>query len=65
VISEVKVLQFIITDVGSKWEHTKVDHRIKHKGNSQTIRSKVGIKLSERLSKKKGIDTFGEESHGK
>jgi len=65
VISEIRALQFIITDVGSKWEHTKVEYRIKHKGKSETIRSTVGVKLSERLSKQKGLDRFGHEGQGK
>ena len=65
VISEIRALQFIITDIGSKWEHTKVEHKIKHKGKSQTIKSNIGIKLSEKLSKQKGIDIFGEENDKK
>jgi hypothetical protein len=65
VISEIRALQFLITDVGSKWEHTKVEHKIKHKGKSQTIKSNIGIKLSEKLSKQKGIDIFGEENDKK
>jgi hypothetical protein len=56
-----RALQFVITDIGSKWVHTKVEHRIKHKGGTETVRSQVGIKLSERLAGQKGLGRFGDE----
>jgi hypothetical protein len=65
VISEIRALQFVITDVGSKWEHTKVEYRIKHKGKSETVRSAVGVKLSERLARQKGLGVYGHEDQGK
>jgi hypothetical protein len=65
VISEIKALQFIITDVGSKWEHTNVEHRIKHKGKTETVRSSVGVKLLEKFAKQKGLDRFGNDVRGK
>ena len=59
VSNEVEVLQFTITDVGSRWEEAEVTHKIKHKGTTEIIRSKIGIKLSQKLAKKKGLGIFG------
>lgn len=59
--SEVEALQFTITDVGSKWTHTNVEHKIKHKNKTQTIKSSIGVKLSERLAKEKKLSVFGQE----
>jgi len=42
--TSLEALQFVITDVGSKWEDTKVEHKIKHKGKTQTIKTKIGVK---------------------
>jgi hypothetical protein len=61
VVSEVKAVQFTLTDVGSKWKHTKVKHRIKHKGKVKDIESEVGVRLSKRLAKQKGKSIFGDE----
>jgi hypothetical protein len=61
----VKAVQFTITDVGSKWEHTKVVHLIKHKGKPQAVTSTVGVKLSEKLAKKKGLSIYGDEDQRK
>ena len=58
---DLKALQFVITDMGSKWVHTQVEHRIKHKGRTETVRSQVGIKLSERLARQKGLGRYGHE----
>jgi|PlaIllAssembly_1097288.scaffolds.fasta_scaffold89628_1 hypothetical protein len=63
--TEIKAVQFVITDVGSKWEDTKVEHRIKHKGKTETIRSSVGIKLSKKLARQKGLGAFGDEDNRK
>ena len=57
----VKALQFTITDIGSKWVSTEVNYTIKHKGRTHKIDSKIGIKLTHELAKKKGIDIYGEE----
>ena len=65
VISELKAVQFVITDIGSKWERTKVEHRIKHKGKTERVKSEVGIKLSEKLAKEKGLGRFGHEDKRK
>lgn len=59
VISEAKAVQFSITDVGNKGGDTKVEHRIKHKGKTEIVGSKVGMKLSEKLAKQKGLSIFG------
>jgi hypothetical protein len=59
-------VQFTITDVGSKWVSTEVNYKVKHKGKVQNIKSKLGIKLSKDLAKKKGLSEYGEEDfrHG-
>lgn len=59
--TDIKAVQFTITDIGSKWVSTGVEHRIKHKGKNETIRSQVGIKLSDRLARHKNLGPFGEE----
>lgn len=65
VISELEAVQFVITDVGSKWKSTKVEYTIKHKGKTLKMKSQVGIKLSEKLAKEKGLGRFGHEDHKK
>ena len=60
-----KVLQFSITDIGSEWVDTVVTHRIKHKGKSEIVKSRIGVKLSERLAKAKGLSRFGEDKNKK
>ena len=59
--SDLQAVQFTIKDEGSKWKHTKVNHKIQHKGKSLKITSKVGVKLSKKLAKKKGLSIYGEE----
>jgi hypothetical protein len=56
-----KSVQFTLTDIGSKWTDTQVKHRVKHKGKWKTLHTKIGVKLSERLAKKKGLTPFGEK----
>jgi hypothetical protein len=58
---DVKSVQFTITDIGSKWVSTGVDYEIKHKGKIKKIKSKIGIKLSKELAKKKGMSEYGHE----
>ena len=65
VISEVRALQFIITDVGSKWVSTDVTYQLSHNKKKETVKSRVGIKLSEKLAKEKGLSKFGHEAKGK
>jgi hypothetical protein len=59
--NQIQALQFTEKDVGSDWVSTKVKHSIKHNGKTTTLDSKIGIKLSKELAKKKGISEFGEE----
>lgn len=59
VSNETESLQFTITDIGSRWEETGVTYKIKHKGKTEIIKSKIGIKLSEKLSKEKGLGIYG------
>ena len=59
--TNLKSVQFTLTDIGSKWTDTKIKHRVKHKGKWKTISTKIGVKLSERLAKKKGLTIFGEK----
>jgi len=61
--TSLKAVQFTITDVGSEWVSTGVIHKIKHKGKNQTIKSEIGVKLSKKLSEKKGIHRFGKDGH--
>jgi hypothetical protein len=57
--SGVKSVQFTITDIGSRWVDTQVQHRIKHKGKWRIHRTKIGVRLSERLARHKGLTIFG------
>jgi hypothetical protein len=59
--TSLKSIQFTLTDIGSKWKDTQVKHRIKHKGKWKTINTKIGVKLSEKLAKKRGLTVFGEK----
>ncbi len=61
VSSELKALQFTITDVGSKYEATKLKYKFKHKGKTTKLKSKVYIKLTRKLTKRKGVSIWGEE----
>jgi hypothetical protein len=61
VTHELEALQFTITDVGSKWKPTKVKYKVEHKGKTQHMESKINVKLSKKLAKKKGIGEWGEE----
>ena len=61
VTSEVEAVQFTITDIGSKWVSTGVVHTVTHKGKTEKIKSKIGIKLSKKLAQKKGLSIYGKE----
>jgi len=63
--TQISAVQFVITDMGSKWEDTKVEHKIKHKGQTESIKSDVGIKLSKELAKQKGKSVLGDEERPK
>jgi hypothetical protein len=61
VTNEVEAVQFTITDTdrGSRWEETEVTYQIKHKGKTEKIKSKIGIKLSKKFAKKKRLGIYG------
>jgi len=61
VTSDVKALQFTVTDVGSDWVSTKVSYKVQHNGKTTKIAEKIGIKLSKELAKKKGLSIWGAE----
>lgn len=42
--SEIESVQFTVIDVGSKWVDTEVEYKVNHKGKTQTIKSKIGVK---------------------
>ncbi|MFC1844355.1 putative metal-binding motif-containing protein [Thermodesulfobacteriota bacterium] len=56
--NEVEAVQFIITDIGSKWVATEVVHKIKHAGKTEKVMSKIGIKCSKKLAKEKNFDKY-------
>ena len=57
--TELEAVQFTITDVGSEWKPTEVTYDLKHKGKKKKIKSKIGVKLSKKLAKEKGVDIYG------
>jgi hypothetical protein len=61
VTNEIEAVQFTITDTdrGSRWEETEVTYSVKHKGKTEKIKSKIGVKLSKKLAKKKGLGIYG------
>lgn len=61
VSSEAKAIQFTITDKGSEWKPTKVKIKAKHKKKIKEIDSEIGVKLSKKLAKEKGLTVWGEE----
>ena len=44
--TQLKAVQFTVTDVGSDWVDTGVEYKIKHQGKTTTIKSKIGVKKS-------------------
>ena len=63
--SELEAVQFTITDIGSDWVSTGVTHDLKHKGKKEKVRSKIGVKLSKKLAKAKGLTRFGKKKEKK
>jgi hypothetical protein len=55
-----EAIQFTITDEGSEYKETKVKYKIKHKNKTINIESKIGIKLSKKLAKEKGLGIYGD-----
>jgi hypothetical protein len=60
--TDLKAVQFTLTDVGTEWKATKLKHKVKHKGKVKTIESEIGIMLTPELAKKKGVCIYGEDS---
>lgn len=63
--TELKAVQFIIIDVGSKWTDTAVEHNLIHKGKMEKVKSKIGVRLNKKLAKEKGLDIYGKKIEGK
>lgn len=63
--TEVEAVQFMITDVGSEWTDTAVEHKLTHKGKEEEVKSKIGVKLNKKLAKEKGLSIYGKKSKGK
>jgi hypothetical protein len=59
--SETSAVQFTITDVGSKWVPTGVTFMVKHKGKTTKLTDKIGLKLSSKLAKEKGLSIYGQQ----
>ena len=57
--------QFTITNVGSKWVDTGVTHQLTHKGKKETVKSHVGVKLSDKLATAKGLTRLGKPVKGR
>ena len=56
VISEIQVVQFTITEVGSDLVPTETTFQVHHNGKSQTVRSNVGILLTPDYARSRGFD---------
>jgi hypothetical protein len=56
--TDLKAIQFTVTDIGSKWVNTSVEYEIKHKKKVEKVKSSIGIKCAESLQKQKGFDEF-------
>lgn len=52
-------VQFTLTEKGATWKEAEVEHIIRQKGKTDKITSKIDVKLSEELAKKKGISIYG------
>jgi len=61
VLSEVEVVQFTITDVGSEWSSVGVVYDVKHEKKREKIKSKIGFKCSPKFQEKKNFDKFCQE----
>jgi hypothetical protein len=58
--NELEAVQFTVKDVGSRWIETGVTFTITHKKKTNTLKDKVGIKLSKKLAEQKGLSIYGE-----
>jgi DNA-binding beta-propeller fold protein YncE len=59
VVDEVASVQFTITDVGSEWVPTELEHMIHHGGRREVVLSRVGVMVSPDLARQKGLDEYG------
>jgi len=59
VVSEVEAVQFTITDIGSEWIPTEIEHFLSHNGRRETVLSRVGVRLTPGLAQAKGLDRDG------
>jgi hypothetical protein len=65
VSSSAATVQFTITDIGSEWVATGVEHEVEHKGKKEKIKSKIDVKLTKELAKQKGLDIYGKKLKSK
>ena len=54
--NEIEAVQFTITEVGSDLVPTETTFQVRHKGKSETIRSRVGILLTPEYARGRGFD---------
>jgi hypothetical protein len=64
VSSELKALQFTVTEVGGTWRPTKIKYRVKRRKKVQEIYSEIGVKLTRKLAEEKGVGIYGEDDQG-
>jgi hypothetical protein len=58
--NEVKTVQFVVTDVGSKWVETIADLKVTHARKTAKLTVKIGIKLNKELAKTKKTTIYGD-----
>jgi len=56
---QVKVVEFVVSGDGKEWKETKVKHKVKHKNKVSTVDGEIGIKLSKKFAKAKGLGIYG------
>jgi DNA-binding beta-propeller fold protein YncE len=59
VVDDIASVQFTITDVGSEWIPTEVEHVIHHRGRREIVLSRVGVLVAPDLARQKGLDEYG------
>lgn len=64
VTSEVEAIQFTITDVGSDWIPTEVQHAVEHNGRREILLSRIGVRLTSELAQARGLNRFGQPLGG-
>lgn len=58
--TEIKAVQFYITDIGSDWVPTEITYEIKHKEKEEKIKTKIGVAISKEFAKNKGLYKKGD-----